>query len=300
LASVSNPIRGVTTNTVANIPLRVPYQGFASNGLNEIQSSAESWYNSLEASLTKRLSGGLQFLASYTFAKALSTAGVDTAASGVNSTPGIQNDSRLNYGRSDFNRKHRFVVSYVYDLPTPRKATGFAKDLLSGWSVSGVTTFQSGLPLTLTGTNTNNLFGTTSDRAQLAPGCTYRDLVTSGSVSSRLNNYFNSSCILRTPTGAATWQVIGDDGRGTAFGNSGVGVLTGPGQRNWDISLMKRTPIRKLGESGSLELRAEFFNAFNTPQFANPGTNVSAANFGVISATSVNPRVVQLAVKVNF
>ncbi len=63
---------------------------------------------------------------------------------------------------------------------------------------------------------------------------------------------------------------------------------------------MKRTSIRRLGESGNFELRAEFFNAFNTPQFANPGTNVSAANFGVISATSVNPRVVQLAVKINF
>ncbi len=63
---------------------------------------------------------------------------------------------------------------------------------------------------------------------------------------------------------------------------------------------MKRTPIRKLGDGGNLELRAEFFNAFNTPQFANPETNVSAANFGVISATSVNPRIVQLAVKVNF
>ena len=63
---------------------------------------------------------------------------------------------------------------------------------------------------------------------------------------------------------------------------------------------MKRTPFRKLGESGNLEFRAEFFNAFNTPQFANPGTNVSASNFGVISATSVNPRVVQLALKINF
>jgi hypothetical protein len=95
-------------------------------------------------------------------------------------------------------------------------------------------------------------------------------------------------------------QVIGDDGSATAFGNSGVGVVSGPSQRNWDISLMKRTPIRKLGESGNLEFRGEFFNAFNTPQFANPGTNVSAANFGVISATSVNPRVVQLALKINF
>jgi hypothetical protein len=154
--------------------------------------------------------------------------------------------------------------------------------------------------LTLTGTNTNNSFGITADRAQLAAGCTYSDLVTTGSVTNRLNNYFNSNCILRNSAGAATWQVIGDDGRATAFGNSGVGVVTGPGQRNWDISLTKGTPIRKLGDSGNFEFRAEFFNAFNTPQFANPGTNVSAANFGVISATSVNPRVVQLAFKINF
>lgn len=174
------------------------------------------------------------------------------------------------------------------------------KELLGGWTISGVTTFQSGFPLTLTGTNSNNAFGITTDRAQLAPGCTYGDLATAGSVTSRLNNYFNSNCILRTATGAATWQIIGDDGRATAFGNSGVGVITGPGQRNWDISLLKRTPVGTLGENGYLELRAEFFNAFNTPQFANPGINVSAANFGVISATSVNPRVVQLAVKINF
>ena len=154
--------------------------------------------------------------------------------------------------------------------------------------------------MTLTGTNSNNIFGITAERAQLAAGCSYSDLVTTGLVTNRLNNYFNSSCILRNSTGAATWPIIGDDGRATAFGNSGVGVVTGPGQRNWDVSLMKRTPLRQLGESGNLEFRAEFFNAFNTPQFANPGTNVSAANFGVISATSVNPRVVQLALKLNF
>jgi len=300
LASISSPIRGVTTNTIANIPLRVPYQGFAPIGLNSIQTTASAWYNSLEVSLTKRLSAGLQLLASYTLASSLSTAAADTGTSGLNAIPGNQKDGHLNYGRSDFNRKHRFVASYLYQLPTAKRFSGFVKALLNGWSISGVTTFQSGLPLTLTGTNSNNIFGITTDRAQLAAGCTYGDLVTKGSVTSQLNNYFNSSCILRTSSGAATWRVIGDDGTATAFGNSGVGIVTGPGQRNWDISLMKRTSIRRLGESGNFELRAEFFNAFNTPQFANPGTNVSAANFGVISATSVNPRVVQLAVKINF
>jgi hypothetical protein len=163
-----------------------------------------------------------------------------------------------------------------------------------------VTTIQSGAPLTLTGTNGNNIFGITSDRAQLAAGCTYDDLTTSGTVHDKLGNYFNRSCILRNAAGAAIWPVIGDDARATAFGNTGVGIVSGPDQRNFDIVLIKRTSLKELREDANIEFRAEFFNAFNTTQFSNPGTNVSAATFGVISSTAVNPRIIQLALKLNF
>lgn len=300
LASAINPIRGQTTNTVANIPLRVPIQGFTAPGLNSIDSSASSWYHGLEASLTKRLSRGLQFLAAYTFSHAYSTSGRFTAASGTAGIAGNQNDPRANYGRSDFNREHRFVLSYVYQLPSPRRFNRFFNQMLSGWAVAGVTTIQSGLPLSLTGTNANNVFGITTDRAQLAPGCTHNDLATSGSIQSRIDNYFNRNCILRNASGTAIWRIIGDDGRATDFGNSGVGIVTGPGQNNSDIAIIKRTPFGLLGESSHIEFRAEFFNAFNHPQFGNPNTNVSSTTFGVISTTSVNPRIIQFALKLNF
>ncbi len=303
LASPANPIRGETTNTVANIAQRVPFVGFAPIGLNEVQSRASAWYNGLESSLTQRLSRGLQFLVAYTFSKSLSDAGADTGVSGVNAIPGTQNDRRLNYGQSDFNRPHRFVVSYLYDFPTIRTGSRLSRGLLNGWSLTGVTTIQSGLPLTLVGTNINNAYGingTGGDRAQLAPSCTYDLLQNSGSVASRLNAYFNNACILRNAGGVATWNVIGSDGRATDFGNSGVGIVLGPGQRNFDLSIIKRTPLKLLGEDGQIELRAEFFNAFNTPQFAPPNTNVSTPTFGVISSTAVNPRIIQFAVKLSF
>jgi len=298
LASPSNPIRGVTTNTVANIPLRVPIQGFTAPGLSDIDSPASSWYHSLEASLTKRLSNGLQFLAAYTFSHAYTDAATNTFAGG-GGVSGDNNNRRANYGLADFNREHRLVVSYLYQFPTP-SFKSFVDNLLGGWSVAGVTTFQSGLPLTLTGTNAANVFGITTDRAQLAAGCTHAGLTTSGSVHEKLNNYFASNCIARNAAGAAVWPIVGDDGRATAFGNSGVGIAFGPDQRNFDIAIIKRTPINRLRENANLEFRTEFFNAFNTTQFANPSTNVSSAAFGTITATSVNPRIIQFGLKLNY
>jgi hypothetical protein len=299
LASPSNPIRGETTNTFANVRRRVPIVGFAAPGLVDIDSSAFSRYDGLEVSVTKRLSSGLQFLAAYTFAHAYSNGATNTLAGG-GGVPGDQVNNRANYGRSDFNREHRFVLSYVYFLPSPTRFNSVLNTLLGGWAVSGVTTIQSGRPLTLTGTNATNIFGITGDRAQLAPGCTHDDLTTSGPLRSRIDGYINRNCIARNAAGAAAWPIIGDNGTGTAFGNSGVGILLGPGQNNSDIAVLKRTPVKWIGEGGNIEFRAEFFNAFNHTQFANPATNVSSATFGVISATSVNSRIIQFALKLNF
>lgn len=299
LASPSNPIRGETTNTFANVRRRVPVVGFAPNGLGDIDSSAFSRYDGLEVSVTKRMGNGLQFLAAYTFAHAYSNGAANTAAAG-GGVSGDQFNNRSNYGRSNFNREHRFVFSYVYHLPSPTRFNALLDNLLGGWAVSGITTIQSGLPLSLTGTNASNIFGITADRAQLASGCSHDDLATSGSLHGRLNNYFNRACVARNAAGAAAWRVIGDNGTGTAFGNSGVGIVLGPGQNNFDIALLKRTPVKLLGEGGNIEFRTEFFNAFNHTQFANPNTSVSSASFGFISNTAVNPRIIQVALKLNF
>ena len=291
LASASNPIRGITTNTVANVRQRARILGILPTGLNQIESAGESNYNALQTSLTKRFSNGFSFLAAYTFSKLLDTDAGSAAEGSV--TPGNQLDPRARYGRSVYDRTHRFTVSYVYELPFFKNSTGLTRTLLGGWSVAGVTTIQSGTPLTLTANNPNNAYGITTDRVQLASGCTYSQLVNSTSGNDKTLNYFNRSCI-------GTFRIIGDDNLATDFGNSGVGIVNGPGQNNTDFVIAKRFRLGIINESSNLEFRTEIFNLFNTPQFANPVTNFSAANFGQITALSVNPRIIQFALKFNF
>src|SRR5271165_7069884 len=293
-ASPSNPVRGQTDNTVTNIPLRVPIIGIPATGLQELQSEGASWYNGLEVSLTKQFSRGLQFLASYTFSKALDTDGANINGTGAGTafTRGNQDSPTQRWGRSSFNRPNRFVFSMVYALPSSYSKR-FERAAFGGWSLAAVGTFQSGDALTIIYANSKNVFGISQDRAQLRGSCTQGQIVTSGSVQSRLNNYFNKACFTTPP-------IIGADGIGTAFGNSATGIVNGPDQANLDLSVTKTIPVRFPKEGSSLQFRIEFFNVFNHPQFADPDNNFSSPTFGVISSTSVNPRVGQLALKLSF
>ncbi len=296
LASPSNPIRGVTTNTRANVLQRVPLQGFSPIGFTQIQTEASSEYNSLESSLRKRFGHGLQFLASYTWVRDLTTN--NAVVTGGNGGTSVGNQLIPHWGPDSFIRPHRFVVSYVYDLPGPQDKFSALGRALGGWSVSGVTVFQAGQRLSVTQTNSTNIYGITApggDYAQLAPsGC--NDYGTSGSVQQRLKNYINASCFANAVSfGSAA------DPTATDFGNAPVGLVHGPDQRNWDISLLKRMPFRWPNEATNLEFRSEFFNAFNTPQFSNPGLNRSTAStFGRITSLAVAPRIIQFALKLNF
>jgi Carboxypeptidase regulatory-like domain len=309
VASGANPVRGQTTNDFGNIGERVPIEGFDPTFSTLIESAGSSWYNALGASLNKRFSKGLQFLASYTLASALETnPGYATGAFAGGSRLGDQNSARANYGPDSFIRPQRFVVSFVYELPEPASSSSFKGRALGGWSVAGVSTFQNGQRLTLVDTNTLSAFAPNiTDRVQLASGCTSRNVETPGQVTSKLNNYVNAACFTLPP-------IVGSDGLATGFGDSGNGIIGGPDQRNIDISIIKKT---QLNEKTSLEFRAEFFNAFNTPSFGfyNPELNVGTVaqdqNTGVptfqpnptggqITTTSVAPRVIQLALKVYF
>lgn len=323
------PIRGQTTNTFANIALRKPIEGFSPSSAAIIENGGASWYNALTASLSKRFSKGLQFLASYTWASALETNPGYTTTRIAAVLLGDQTSSS-NYGRDAFIRPQRFVVSYSYQLPGPKDRLSFAGRLLSAWSVSGVTTVQSGAPLTILDVNSLNAFGITSlagggngDRVQLAGGCTNASVKTSGPVTRNLNHFFNTACIAPPP-------VIGADGIATGFGNSGNGIVHGPEQQAWDISVSKQTPLGH-SEVRNLEFRAEFFNAFNHPGFANPNTSAGTVScviaappagspckaqaggpaqpqvvltpngsFGKITTTNINPRIIQFALKLNF
>jgi hypothetical protein len=190
-------------------------------------------------------------------------------------------------------RPQRLVINYTYELPTPHWNSAFAQQTLGGWSVQGVTIFQTGHYLTIADTNGANVYGITTDRASLSGTCTPGQYVTSGSLTSKLSSYINKSCFMAP-------AAIGDDGFATGFGNSGVGIVRGPNELNFDFSLMKRFPMKKIREGANLEFRAEFFNIFNHPLFQDPDANFTDPSFGQITNTYGNPRIVQLALKFSF
>jgi hypothetical protein len=309
--SPTNLFRGQTTNDLANIELRVPVEGFDPVNALFVESKGSSWYNALGASLSKRFSHGLQFLVSYTLASSLETnPGYTTGSFAGGTLLGDQNNPRASYGFDDFVRPQRLVISYTYELPSPKGTSSWAKQVLGGWSVSGVATFQNGQHLTIVDNNSANAFGISAvgvDRAQFASGCSSSNVAMRGAVTANVDHYFNASCFTLPP-------IIGTDGS-TAFGNSGNGIVSGPDQRNFDIAVIKRIPLNS--ESRAVEFRAEFFNAFNTPSFANPSLNAGTVatpdpiagtptmwqpdpNFGTITSTTVAPRIIQFALKLYF
>ncbi|MBV8730887.1 MAG: carboxypeptidase regulatory-like domain-containing protein [Acidobacteriia bacterium] len=305
LASPSNPVNGIITNTVQNVFLRVPYLGYQPAGLQGTGFDGVYNYSSLQATVRKQLSHGITFQGAYTWSKNLT----DLEGYGANwNNPG---SLWQQYGNAYFNRPQRFVFSYSWTLPFGRHS-GFTGKLTDGWTLSGVTVAQAGTPLTFTdakagtiygisGTNSNTpgltsvTFGAVNyGRAEICPGASYGSISTSGGVESRLGGasggpgFFNATTFCPAP-------VIGN---GTDFGDSGVGIVRGPGQFNFDASLAKMT---RISERHSVQLRVEFFNALNHPQFNNPGTAISTpTTFGVITSESVNPRLIQFALKYAF
>ena len=288
LASVSNPLYGiVTTNLRSNVPARVPYLGFSAATLSQESTDGDYKFNSLQATVRKQYSHGLTFQAAYTFSRAFANYAASTTSGRVSNDP---LDSRQQYGLNANYRPHRLVLSYNWNIPT-RKISGVAVKLIGGWSLSGLTPIQDGQPLTLTDTRGGTIYGQPgTSRAQINPGFTYADVLTPGDVKSNLNNYFNKAALGLTP-------VIGD---GTGWGNTGIGIAFGPGQFDWDIALAKRTRVGGLREAPELQFRAEAVNLFNHAQFLNPGLAGNQGNFGLITGSSVNPRLLQLALKYVF
>lgn len=312
LASPTDPIRGQTTNTLANLPLRVAFQGFSPYSMTQIESDGSSWYNALLVSLNKRFSHGFQAQVSYTYSKDLSTTFGSTTGPNGGQVTGNQNSLASGYGPDNFVRPQRLVINYSYQLPKLPTDNAFAQAAFGGWSVQGVTTFQSGHYLTVTYTNGTSVYGSVTDRAELSGTCTPGQYVNSGSLTSKLTKYINTSCFTTPP-------VIGDEepfnpsspncvplpdgncpAQATGFGNSGVGILRGPGEVNFDFSLFKNFPIHKIRDSANLQFRAEFFNIFNHPLFQDPDSNLGDPTFGAITNTYGNPRIVQLALKLSF
>jgi Carboxypeptidase regulatory-like domain len=244
-----------------------------------MESNSNSNYHSLQVTVNKRLSKGLQMLLSYTYSHSLDDySGSDV--SDISLTPGDMVNEH-NYASSDFDRRHRFVASYVYNLPNfYRGDSGVGKKVLNSWSASGIVTLQSGTPFSIDGQVA--LFEAT--RADLAPGRTLASAIKGGPVTDRLNAYFD-------PTAFVQPTAFGD------FGQLGRNIFRGPKQTNTDFAVIKSVPVT---ESKWIEFRAEFFNLFNNVNFANPINVVASGNFGQVAATTTGPRVIQFAAKLSF
>jgi hypothetical protein len=295
IASPANPIRGETTNTLSNVGLRVPFQGWDPANMVEIESSGASWYNALLVGLNKRFSHGLQAQVSYTFSRNLTTDSFTSVGLSGGSSYGDQNHPKQRYGPDYFVREHRLIANYTYQLPSPKDLLSLRGRISGGWGVAGVTTFQSGHRLFVSfNPNGRNIFGQANDRASLSGACTAGHYLTAGSVASHLSAYINASCFAEPAPFSA------DDPNGLGFGNAGVGIFSGPGQNNFDVSLTKKFAFRWPREGSFLEFRSEFFNAFNHPQFCDPDTEFTSPTFGQISCTSVAPRIIQIALKFSF
>jgi len=302
LASPSNPINGITTNTTANAPIRVPYLGFGPGGMSDAWYVGDSKYNSLQTTLRKQLSHGLQFQAAYTYSRSFSTVPYVTTAN--------TNPFALQYGLDPSYRPHRLAINYGWDLPLGTHE-GLLGKIAGGWNLSGVTVVQNGNPLTITDTRGGAIYGfgagsNITSTAQLLAGRSINEAITPGDLRQRLGGSASPvGYLAATPFGTIpNVGVVNGTGGGLGYGNSGLGNILGPGQFNFDASLQKVTRVGGLREDASVVFRTEFFNMFNHTQFTPPSgaqLDVSKpASFGQITTTSVNPRLIQFALKYVF
>jgi len=300
IASPANPIRGQTTNTLANIPLRSPYLGWTTATMYEFGSQGQAWYDSLQASLSQHYKDKLQFQAAYTWTSLLTPVPGYTIGTNAYGPAGDQNHWSTHdpgYGPEPAVRPSRFVFSGLYHLPSPSNAHSLVGQTLGGWAASTVVVAQNGQRLSIGYNNTNSVYGISSDRASYAPGCDETRVQTHGSTKSRINDYINVACFA-----APALFNPSQDPMATGFGNTSTGILAGPGQLNADISLIKAVQLSWPKEGANLQFRSDFFNAFNHANFGNPATTYApgSTTFGQITSTTGNPRIIQFALRLAF
>jgi hypothetical protein len=280
----------ITQNSVANAPARSRVLGLGPSGMQLFGNDADSHYHSLQATVSRRIKR-LYFQAAYTFSKAMDDNSSDNTS--FNTAVNDQTDLGASRGLSDFDRSHRLVISYAYDLPFFQHTSGFAGKALGGWQVGGFTTFQSGKPFSVVDSAGATCFtpiGPDQSLASLAPGASLAEGLTHGSIESRLDHYLNIKAFAPAPA-------VGVDGC-TVYGDLRRNTYRGPAQQDWDFSASK---IFSLTETQKIEFRSEFFNLWNHPSFNSPSFfDVSGPNFGAITTTVGTPRLIQFALRYSF
>ncbi|HEV2380422.1 MAG TPA: hypothetical protein VG206_11580 [Terriglobia bacterium] len=262
---------------------RRPYPDF--NILAIFTSDGDSNYNALQVKFTRRFSGGLAFLTSYTWSKARDD------SEGIENQAGSQyaqddNNIRANWAIAAGNIPQRFVFSPIWEVPVGKgkrflDQSGMASRILGGWEFSGILTLQSGFPFTVLAPQDFSNTGSTSPRPDRTCG---------GNGPQTVAEWFNVNCFTTTFLGAAL--AAGQP----RFGNSGRNILVGPPLRNLDLALIRNFA---LSERFKLEFRAEVFNLSNTPPFGLPNSTVGTTGFGALTSAG-EARDLQFALKLAF
>ena len=291
----------ITDNTFSNAIARTPAPGL--NGYSGYQlfaNDAYSTYHSLQATVSRRW-GNSYLQSAYTFSK-----NIDSTSSGntaFNTAYNDQSNINASRGLSDFDRKHRLSVTYVYELPF-QHLKGMAHTAFGGWALSGVTIFQSGTPFSILDSGAGTAFlgqgSTPLLGGSLAPGASLSDGLTSGSIQQRAaNGYLNLAAFAPAAQLYPTQCVTDPNYCTTGFGDLGRNSYRGPREQNWDASLIKHF---QFGEHQDVRFTADFFNVWNHANFANPAvTDVEAgSSFGKIVNSTGNPRLIQFSLRWAF
>jgi hypothetical protein len=291
------PVFSATATTAGPRPLA---SAALEGDIQLLENLGVSNYHSLQLRFEKRFSGGLSLLSSYTWGKALTNSvdhlstsgqgnGVDV---GVFREPQNGLDRTSEYGLAEFDVQHRWVTSAVWQLPVGKgkmygsNMSSTADWVVGGWEFAPIFTWQGGLGLTVTQPGLLNLGGERRSRPnRLANGDLPEDQRT-------VDRYLDPAAFSILQVSAALPGFVPNQ----AFGNSGVGIVRGPGLVNFDFNLSKTF---KFTERHSLQFRAEFFNAFNHANFSVPGVNLEGS-FGQITGTATEPRIIQFALKYRF
>jgi hypothetical protein len=269
--SLDNPNRAAIIKGTYNTNLARPYPGYS--GITYGETATGSDYNSLQVSFRMDATRGLTLQSSYTWSHSIDY------LSGDFNTMNNPFDRNFDHGDSDLDRRHIFSLNWIYQLPILRGNKGLAGSLLGGWEFAGIGLFQTGTPMTPTLGYDNLGIGAGTARPNYLGSVNYPE---------NLYQWFDTSAFTAPPS--------------LSFGNSGRGLLRGPGRANFNLSLFKsfRIPFGSAYPEGAqVQFRAEAFNAFNHTQFHAVETGFSSQNFGHVTST-YDPRVFQLGLKFLF
>lgn len=266
------------SSTIANTDSRRPLLPGVYASVRLVCTCSPATYHSMQASLSKRYNNGLTFMTAYTYGKLLD----QYSATNLGQTPQDPANPGADRGRSDFDRRHVFAGSIVYQIPFYKDANPILRSVFANWGVNSLIQLSSGNPFTVTTGRDASLTGVNFDRPNVV-GIPYRASYTNKT--DKINRFFNTSAFTANLPGT--------------YGNAGRNIISGPGLANVNLSLVKSIPITE--HFGTMQFRAEFFNALNHANFGQPDGNLSNAStsFGKIT-TAGDPRIMQFALRYQF